>query len=244
MAVHQILAARMADADAHALVVIADMRADRAQAVVARDAAADLHAHLGGRQLDLVVEHRDVGQRPACRNASPRRPRGRTRSCRCRAAAAGPSRRRSCLRWRRPGSGGATARSRWRLGDRLHHHESDVVAVARVLGARIAEPDEQQHGSGTSRDVRTGPGTSRDRRSAEALLLLGRRSRCRGRSRRCSRRTGRRGGGGFGRGCGRCGGCRSRFGRRLHFFGVAGRRHDGDQRDVAVLQHLARSAAA
>ena len=59
---HQFLHARMTDAEPHALVVVADMRADRAQAVMPRDAAADLHAHLGGRQLDLVVEHRDVAQ--------------------------------------------------------------------------------------------------------------------------------------------------------------------------------------
>ena len=31
------------------------------------------------------------------------------------------------------------------LGDRLDHHEADVVAVAGVLRAGIAEPDEEQH---------------------------------------------------------------------------------------------------
>ena len=60
---YQLLHAGMPDAEAHALVVVADMRADRAQAVVPGDAAADLHAHLGGRQFDLVVKHRDVAKR-------------------------------------------------------------------------------------------------------------------------------------------------------------------------------------
>ena len=62
VAVHQLLHAGMADADAHAAVVVADMRGDRAQAVVAGDAAADLHPHLGRRQFDLVVEHHDVAE--------------------------------------------------------------------------------------------------------------------------------------------------------------------------------------
>ena len=60
---HQLLDARMADADPHPAIVVADMGGDRAQPVVAGDAAAGLHPHLAGRQVDLVVEHHDVGQR-------------------------------------------------------------------------------------------------------------------------------------------------------------------------------------
>jgi hypothetical protein len=30
-------------------------------------------------------------------------------------------------------------------GDRLQHHEADVVAIAGIGRARIAEPDEEQH---------------------------------------------------------------------------------------------------
>ena len=59
----QILGARMTDADPHPTVIVADMRGDRAQAIMAGDAAADLDPHLAGRQLDLVVEHGDVGRR-------------------------------------------------------------------------------------------------------------------------------------------------------------------------------------
>jgi hypothetical protein len=35
--------------------------------------------------------------------------------------------------------------------DRLHHHETDVVAIADVIGARIAETDEEQHASPAQR---------------------------------------------------------------------------------------------
>ena len=44
---HQGLVARMADAEAHAAVIVAAMGGDRAQAVMARIAAADLHPQLG-----------------------------------------------------------------------------------------------------------------------------------------------------------------------------------------------------
>ena len=53
----------MADADAHAAIVVAAMGRDRAQAVMAGIAAADLHAQLAGRQVELVVEDRHVVQR-------------------------------------------------------------------------------------------------------------------------------------------------------------------------------------
>ena len=59
---HQFLDAGMTDTDAHAAVVVADMRRDRAQPVVAGDAAAGLHPHLAGREIDLVVEHDDLGE--------------------------------------------------------------------------------------------------------------------------------------------------------------------------------------
>ena len=49
---HQILVAGMADADAHAAIVVADMRGDRAQAVVAGIAAAGFHPHFAGRQFE------------------------------------------------------------------------------------------------------------------------------------------------------------------------------------------------
>lgn len=46
------LIARMADTEAYPLVVVADMLGDRAQPVVAGDAAAHLDSHLGGRKLN------------------------------------------------------------------------------------------------------------------------------------------------------------------------------------------------
>src|SRR5262249_37131038 len=51
-----VLVAGMPDADAHAPIVVADMLGDRAQAVVAGDAAADLDPHLGRPQVNLVVK--------------------------------------------------------------------------------------------------------------------------------------------------------------------------------------------
>ena len=63
VAVHQLLDAGMADPDPHPAIVVADMRRDRAQAVVAGDAAADLDPHLAGGQFELVLEHGDLADR-------------------------------------------------------------------------------------------------------------------------------------------------------------------------------------
>src|SRR5271170_3785570 len=54
--VDQRLVAGMADADPHPLIVVADMGGDRAQAVVAGIAAADLDPHFGRREIELVVD--------------------------------------------------------------------------------------------------------------------------------------------------------------------------------------------
>src|SRR3546814_12933302 len=59
VAVHQVLVAGMADAQAHAPELLADVSRQRADAVVAAGAAALLHADLAGREVDLVVEHDD-----------------------------------------------------------------------------------------------------------------------------------------------------------------------------------------
>src|SRR5258705_11466204 len=61
--VHQFLDAGMTDAEPHPAILVADMRTDRAQAVMAGDAAADLDAHLRRRQFDLIVEHSDLAGR-------------------------------------------------------------------------------------------------------------------------------------------------------------------------------------
>src|SRR4051812_49499495 len=60
MRVHQMLYAGMADADTNTAIVIANMRGDRAQAVVPRDPAADLHPHLGRCEVELIVEDHDL----------------------------------------------------------------------------------------------------------------------------------------------------------------------------------------
>ena len=60
---HQFLDAGMTDAEPDAAILVADMRGDRAQAVMSGNAAADLHPQLRRRQFELVVEHGDVAGR-------------------------------------------------------------------------------------------------------------------------------------------------------------------------------------
>src|ERR1700716_692883 len=60
--VHQLLDAGMTDADAPAAMVMADMRRERARAVVPAAAAAGLDPNLRRREVDLVVEYHDVGK--------------------------------------------------------------------------------------------------------------------------------------------------------------------------------------
>src|SRR5712671_3450180 len=63
VAVHQFLDAGMTDAEPHAAILVADMRTDRAQAVMAGDAAADLDAYLRRLQFDLILKHGDLARR-------------------------------------------------------------------------------------------------------------------------------------------------------------------------------------
>src|SRR5208283_148020 len=56
---HQRLVSGMADAEPHAPVVVADMRADRAQIVVSGLSAADLHPDLGWRKIEFIVKDRE-----------------------------------------------------------------------------------------------------------------------------------------------------------------------------------------
>ena len=79
---HQLLDAGMTDAEPHPAIVVADMRRDRAQAVVAGDAAADLDPHLRRRQFELVVEHGDVARRDLEEAGRLLHGCGRSRSCR------------------------------------------------------------------------------------------------------------------------------------------------------------------
>src|SRR3712207_6850725 len=60
---HLVLVPGVADADPHPAEVVADMRVHGADAVMAGGAAADLHLDLERRQIELVVEDRDVLRR-------------------------------------------------------------------------------------------------------------------------------------------------------------------------------------
>src|SRR5581483_9812508 len=141
---HQLPGAGMANADAHARVVVADMSRDGAQAVVTGVAAADFHLQLAGREVQLVMEDIDVGFRDleiALRLAD------------------GPAtvvhvglrlQQRHAMAADQPVAGQSLEallprRQPVPLGDALERHEADVVAMARVLAARIAEADEKLH---------------------------------------------------------------------------------------------------
>ena len=124
----------------------AELALERLQAVVAREPAAEARADLAERQVDLVVHTstRSSG-RPSARRA-PARPSGRPRSCT--SAAAGPPRaaaadvRDTALgdQRRRTSARAPTAPS---ASQRVRDLEADVVRRAGVLGARVAEPDDQ-----------------------------------------------------------------------------------------------------
>ena len=62
MGVDKFLDAGVADADADAGVVVAHRGGNGAQAVVAGIAAARLGAQFAGREVELVVQHDDVGE--------------------------------------------------------------------------------------------------------------------------------------------------------------------------------------
>src|ERR1700761_6701363 len=60
VAVHHFLDTGMTDPDAYPAILVANMGRDRTQAVMPRNAAADLDPHLAGRQFEFVLKHRDV----------------------------------------------------------------------------------------------------------------------------------------------------------------------------------------
>src|SRR5271170_3576386 len=142
--VDQRLVAGMADADPHPLIVVADMGGDRAQAVVAGIAAADLDPHFGRREIELVVdddERAQVQLRIAQRRAD---------------AASGVVHVGLRLDQRHPYAldhalsrqslpAGAKRAEAARPSDRIDRHEADVVAVARMARTRIAESGDDQH---------------------------------------------------------------------------------------------------
>src|SRR4029077_2681344 len=63
VAVHQFLDAGMSDPEPHPAILIADMRGDRAQPVMAGNAATDLDAYFRRRQFEFVLKHDDLAGR-------------------------------------------------------------------------------------------------------------------------------------------------------------------------------------
>src|SRR5690606_4556356 len=134
----------MADADPNPYEVVAEVGTDRAQTVVAGIATADLHLHSAGGKVQLVVEDNHVLQvdfEESCRFAD-RAPAlvhvGHGLKQQNALAADGPFRRlalKPAAPWREPVP----------LGNPIDSHEADVVAMAGVLVARIAQSDKKLH---------------------------------------------------------------------------------------------------
>ena len=136
--------ARVADADADPAEVGAEARVDRAQAVVAGEAAADAHLHLERREIELVVED---GQRVIVELVEAQRLLNRI------AAVVHEG-----LRLEQQDAMAADAAfgdqapefllpraEIMHLGDDVGRHEADIVPLKRIFGARIAKADPQLH---------------------------------------------------------------------------------------------------
>src|SRR5262249_25795119 len=59
---NQRLVARMADADAHPHIIVADMGSKRLQPIMSGNAAASLHPHLAPREVELVLDHDHIAK--------------------------------------------------------------------------------------------------------------------------------------------------------------------------------------
>src|ERR1700722_8524483 len=121
----------MADANAHAPIVVAHMLGDRAQTIVTGNTSANLYPHFAGRQINFVMERRHVTKREFVKmhcfgdratgfvHIGPWQQQERTHTGnRARAG--------NALKAPAPRPGAVALR------DRLDRHEPDVVAVARV----------------------------------------------------------------------------------------------------------------
>src|SRR5690242_8702591 len=136
----------MADTDAHPAIVVADAGRERTQAVVTGISPAHLDAHLAGRQIDLVVEHDDVGERKLVEilrlgDGSSGVVHVGLRLEQQHALAAERAFRRHGLKTPPPRTDAVAA------CNGVDRHEADVVAIAGVARTRIAESDQEQHGS-------------------------------------------------------------------------------------------------
>ena len=129
----------MADADAHAPVVVGPVRRDRSQAVVAGIAAADFDPHFARREIEFVVQHEDVAYPRFCGTARPPARRGRSRSCTSAAPAARLFRRRCRLRACALGISFSTARS-GAVGNALDRHEAELWRLRAYLWPGLPRP--------------------------------------------------------------------------------------------------------
>src|SRR4051812_33247369 len=134
----------MPDPEPDTLVTVAAQRGDRTQAVMAGIAATRLHAELRGREIELIMERDHVADRQLEEaHGLPDRP--------ARLVHEGLGLQQHdllvaelhlgghALEALAPGLGVVAA------GDRGPRHETDIVAIARIARARIAEPDENTH---------------------------------------------------------------------------------------------------
>src|SRR5262249_39876676 len=138
----------MANANATPPVVVAHMGRDRAQAVMAGDAAAGFDTHLGGRQVDLVVEDHDVAEvdliemrrLPDCQ---PGLVHVGARQQQDDALAVDRTFRRD------PSKAPSPRANPVAPGNGFDRHEADIVTIADIARARISEPDQELHGPPT-----------------------------------------------------------------------------------------------
>src|SRR4051794_31228929 len=109
------------------------------------DAAAGLHSDFRWREVDLVVKHHDIGKAELVEigGLADRAPgfvhegaRQQQENLLAAKRSFGCDALETSTPWREPMA----------LGNLLHHHKTDVVAVADVTGTGIAEPDEELHG--------------------------------------------------------------------------------------------------
>ena len=134
----------MADPDTHAPVVIPNMGRDRAQPVVSSNPASGLHPHLARREIDLVVEHHDVGKAELVEVSSIRHGAAGVvhigaREKKQRTLAS--ERPFSSYPLKPPPPGSDTVA----LGNGVDRHETDIVPVPGIARTGIAEPDQEQH---------------------------------------------------------------------------------------------------
>src|SRR5260221_13325729 len=134
----------MADADAHAPVIVGEERIDRAQPVMPGGAAAALDPQLALGEIELVMDDRDLAgsELEEARSGADRFAGIVHEGLRLQhhdAFAADRPFREFALEAILEGREGMAA------DDLVHRHEADIVPGARIAGPGIAEPDDEAH---------------------------------------------------------------------------------------------------